>query len=339
MTLCALKILIKNVVNTGKNIMLKLLWKNHISPFLFFLLLLSFLISTPIKAEAGTANEELKIGVMPSTDYLPLALAEREKVFDQLGIRVKLMVFYSANERDAAFQSKRIDGSIIDYTGAMLQKSGGVDLKITSRCDGLFYLVTSPKLRAEKISDLKGKRIAVSQNTVIDYFVDQSLNFGGISGKDIEKVEVNRIPIRYELLLNNQIEGAGLPNPLAKIAENNGAKILLSNKDLNLSITGLAFHTESIEKKEEQIRKLYEAYAWGVDYIKNHSIKDMEDILIKRLAFTSETLDKKNLPEYQNAQAPDKKSLLAVKNWLVEKNLLKENFDLEDMLDQRFIKQ
>ncbi len=75
------------------------------------------------KQDAKENNQQLTIGVMSSMDYLPLAVAEREGYFKQEGIDVKIEKFYSANERDAAFQSGNIDGTVIDYTGAILQKA------------------------------------------------------------------------------------------------------------------------------------------------------------------------------------------------------------------------
>ena len=80
----------------------------------------------------------LNMGVMSSMDYLPLAVAQSNGYFEKEGLTVNLQKFFSANDRDAAIQSGNLDGSILDYTGAAIQKAGGVELFFTSQCDGTF---------------------------------------------------------------------------------------------------------------------------------------------------------------------------------------------------------
>ena len=79
----------------------------------------------------------ITIGVMPSMDYLPLAIAQREGYFEKHGVKVTIEKFLSANQRDVAFQSGSVDGGVTDYTSAALLKAGGFDMKLTSKCQAL----------------------------------------------------------------------------------------------------------------------------------------------------------------------------------------------------------
>lgn len=281
----------------------------------------------------------LTVGVMPSMDYLPLAIAEREGYFSEFGVDVTIQLFFSANERDAAFQSNSIDGTVIDYTGAIIQHASGTDLRLTSRCDAPFYLVASPKSGVLTVGDLQNHSVAISQNTVIDYLVDQALTQAGVPEDHITRVEINRIPIRYEMLMANKIDATGLPNPFARLAEKSGAAILTSNQSMNLSITGIMFTGSAIKEKGEQIRQMYLAYDKGVEYIKNHPVLDYQDILIDRFGYTLDILAGMTPPVYHASTLPEGTSIDEVTAWLKARGLIKPDYDpvAAALLDGQFL--
>lgn len=281
-----------------------------------------------------TQEPVLNLGVMSSMDYLPLAVAQREGYFQEEGLNIKIQKFYSANERDAAFQSGNVDGVVIDYTGAILQKAGGTDLKLTSKCDAPFYVVANSSI--DSLPQLKGKKVAVSQNTVIDYCVDMALKSARLTASDIDKVEINKIPLRFEMLQNNKIDATGLPNPFALMAEKDGSNILSSNTQLGLSITGIIFSGKAIESKSEMISKMYSAYNKGVEYIKAHPIGDIQDILIKDLGFNESIIPNVILPDYTEATLPTDKDIQSVIDWLTDRKLIGASFDKSSVLDDRF---
>jgi len=279
-------------------------------------------------------EDSLNLGVMSSMDYLPLAVAKREGYFSEEELNIKIQKFYSANERDAAFQSGNVDGVVIDYTGAVLQKAGGVDLKLTSKCDALFYVVANNPI--DSLRQLKGKKVAVSQNTVIDYCIDMALKSVGLTASDIEKVEINKIPLRFEMLQNNKIDATGLPNPFALMAEKEGSKIISSNAELGFSITGIIFSTNAIESKKDMISKMYSAYNKGVEYIRTHPINDINDILISDLGFNENIIANTTLPDYTEAKMPVDTDIQSVIDWLTERKLIDASFDKSSLLDGQF---
>lgn len=306
-------------------------------PLIAVLTVSLFCISCSNTSKNSNATQSLHVGVMSSMDYLPLAVAQREGYFEKVGLDITLHKFYSANDRDAAFQSENIDGCIIDYTGAILQKAGGIDLKLTSKCDAPFYIVAGNKSNINTLADLKGKQIAVSKNTVIDFITDMALKSAGLNESDVKKVEINKIPVRFEMLRNNKIDATGLPNPFALMAQSAGDKVLTSNDSLGFSITGIAFHQKAMNEKSELITKMYEAYNMGVDYLKSHSPEDIKSILIKELGFTEDIISKTQLPDYTHAELPADNDIRATTDWLTTKGLIKPDFDQSSLLDARYI--
>lgn len=305
------------------------------SKVIVFLLIIYLCVS----CSQGKKTETITFGVMSSMDYLPLAVAEREGYFAKHGINVSIQKFISANERDIALQSNVVDGVVTDYTSAALIKAAGFDLKITSKCQAPFYIVAGKETGIEGLSGLKGKKIAVSQNTVIDFCVDAALNSVGLSEKDVEKVEINKIPLRLEMLRNNKIDATGLPDPFGLIAKNEGDKLLVTMDSLGYTVTGMVFTQKAIDDKSEAIKLLYKAYNDGVAYLKSHQIDDIKDILIKDMRFPEEIAGQAYIPVYTNAQAPQSsdKDIQEVIKWLMRRNLIPESFDIEDMINGNFV--
>ena len=279
----------------------------------------------------------ITIGVMPSMDYLPLAIAQREGYFEKHGVKVTIEKFLSANQRDVAFQSGSVDGGVTDYTSAALLKAGGFDMKLTSKCQAPFYIVASAQSGINNLSELKGKKVAVSQNTVIDFCVDMALASVGLTSSDVEKTEINKIPERFEMLRNNKIDATGLPNPFALIAASEGSKLLVSMDSLKYTVTGLVFSQSVIETKSDAIKKMYAAYNDGVAYLNAHTVADIKDILVKELKFPEPVAEKVTLPKYNNAQPvlANDKDIQAVITWLSGKKLLNDSLKVEDLINDQ----
>lgn len=289
------------------------------------------------KKQESKGIPAITIGVMPSMDYLPLAIAQREGYFEKHGVKVTIEKFLSANQRDIAFQSGSVDGGVTDYTSAALLKAGGFDMKLTSKCQAPFYIVASTQSGINNLSELKGKKIAVSQNTVIDFCVDMALASVGLSPNDVEKTEINKIPERFEMLRNNKIDATALPNPFALIAASEGSKLLVSMDSLKYTVTGLVFSQSVIDSKSDAIKKVYAAYNDGVAYLNAHTVADIKDILVKELKFPEPVAEKVTLPKYNNAQPvlANDKDIQAVITWLSGKKLLNDSFKVEDLINDQ----
>ncbi len=303
---------------------------------LFLLVIISILSSckqSAPKEEIGI----LTVGAMSSLDFVPIAVAKKMHFFEQNGVNVTIEKFYSANERDAAFQSGSIDGTVIDYTGAILQAAGGVQLQLTSACNAPFAIVAAPGSDIKTMNDLKGKKIAVSRNTVIDFCIDMALKSTNLTETDIEKVEINKIPLRLEMLMKGEIQATALPDPFLTIALSKGCPVLENMQNLGYQVTGIMFGKKAIEEKSKEIQAFYTAYNQGVDYIKTHSVDDIKELLINEVGFPEELLSQVKLPEYTHAQLPTDKDIQTTVDWLKQKNLIPADYSPK-ILDSQFIK-
>jgi NitT/TauT family transport system substrate-binding protein len=306
------------------------------SKYILSLLLLASLLlactNKGNKASDSDNNTQLNIGVMSSMDYFPIAVAKEKGFFEQEGVSVTINKFYSANERDAAFQSRNLDGTILDYTGAAIQRAGGIDLKLTSQCNGSFVLVAAKESEINSVYDLKGKRLAVSRNTVIDFCTDWVLQEANIALSDVNKVEINKIPLRLEMLRNGRIDATMLPDPFVTIALEGGNRKVIDIKDMDLRVTGIVFHDDVIAEKEAAIKSFYRAYNLAIELINTQPSSSFEDLLIAEIGVPAELVSKIELPTFTKAQLPQEKDLQKVEQWLKEKELVTADFDISTLI-------
>ncbi|MDR2504343.1 MAG: hypothetical protein LBD82_08220, partial [Deltaproteobacteria bacterium] len=185
---------------------------------------------------------------------------------------------------------------------------------------------------------LKGARIAVASNTVIDYFVDMALQTAGFEASAAQKVEINRIPLRFEMLMSGGVEATGLPDPLALLAESGGGRTLTSNLELGLSITGMVFTEQAMRAKAGLIKKMYLAYNRGVEYLAAHSPEDVRDILTQQMGFSPEQVHASTrLPLYRKAAPPPEEDLRAVLDWLAARGLIRSGLEPDALVNKAFL--
>ncbi len=303
----------------------------------FLLLIVVFLAACNTAKKSETDVEKLVIGVMSSMDYLPLAVAQNSGYFAENGVEITIQKFYSPNERDAALQSNNLDGTILDYTGGAIQNSGRIPLRFASQCDGTFELIVGKQSGISTLSDLKGKKIAVSRNTVIDFCTDLALEKAGLSVQDVEKPEINKIPLRLEMLRNAKIDASMLPDPFATIAKSEENRSIISMADLNVRVTGIAFLQKTIDEKPEALKKFYKAYNKAIEDLKTKPIEDFQSVLTEEVGFPPNLVSEIKLPDYSPAQLPQEADLLLVEKWLKERNLVKPDFDISSIIVTDFI--
>ncbi|MDL2271746.1 MetQ/NlpA family ABC transporter substrate-binding protein [Desulfovibrio sp. OttesenSCG-928-I05] len=287
---------------------------------------------------AGNLALSLRLGVMPSMDYLPLAVALREGYCAEEKLTLELVKFYSANDRDAALQSGSIDGAVIDLTGALLQKAGGFDVKLTSRCNAPFYVVAGQKSGITAPEQMKGTKLAVSRNTVIDYLLDRALAAANLTPDDVEKVEINKIPLRFEMLQSGDIDITGLPDPLALMASRAGNAVLATNRTLGFDVTGIVFRQEALNASGEAVRAMYRAYNRGAAYLRDNPVATVHDILTTEMGYPEALLSFATIPGYDEATAPRDEDMRAVSAWLEERGLIPAGFDPLSAVDGAFVR-
>ena len=292
---------------------------------------------------ATAAAESLKIGLLQIEDSVPFYVAEKEGFFNQENVRVELVPFLSALERDSALAAGAIDGAISDPIGALLLDKGRGLLKITSlglgktSAEGVFAILAAPSSEIHTLDDLKGVEIAVSNSTIIEYVTDRLLEQQGFSQEEITKVEVKKMPIRMQMLLSGSVQAATLPEPLSSIAAGKGARVLIRDADLDqsLSQTVVVITTEALNLKKEAVQSLFKAYGRAVEAI-NDDPESYRSLVVEKGRIPPFLADNYPIAVYPAPEPFSKDLFEPAASWLVDKGLI-ETITYEDIVATDFL--
>lgn len=282
----------------------------------------------------------LKIGQLPIIDGLPFWVAEKENHYVEQGVNVELITFKSALERDAALAAGQIDGALTDHVGAITAYNGGTKLRITSlalgatQSEGPVAILAAPNSGIESVEDLKGVEVAISTNSFMHYVSEKLLLDNGLTAEEIKFNNIVQIPLRFEALMAGQVKAAILPDPLLSLAVAKGAKVILDDTKAkqNYSQSFIVFTDKAIQEKGEGIKRFFHAYNLGVFDIKQDGAR-YKDLLVEQARVPAEIKDSFQVSPFSPAQAPQKADVEAVVEWLYAKQLIKEKYTYEELVN------
>lgn len=294
----------------------------------------------PGGAAAGgeQAGQTLAVGLLPDVDSIPFIIAQEKGFFKEEGVNVTLKSFKSAVDRDSALQSGNLDGAISDVLAEVFAKDGGFDTVITWATTGNYKLVAGKGEAVTALQDLKGKDVAISKNTIIEYVTDTIVTKGGLAAGDMNKVIVPQIPARLEMLQNGKIAAAILPDPLATLAVKSGAKLVSSSEQLGINPGVILFTNKATEAKAKEIAAMFRAYNKAIDYLAKEPRDSYIDLVIEKAGFPAAVKDSLELPQYKKAAAPAPADVEAVIDWLQQKQLIKKGYSYEELVNDRFVR-
>lgn len=290
------------------------------------------------KQEIQSEKTTLRVGVMGSIDAVPLVIAQQNGYFEEEGIDLDLQIFKAAKDRDAALQAGQLDGVLCDEVAISIYQNSDIDMKITGTTNGSWTLVAGKDSGITNLNDLKGKKVGISENTMIEYLADDIALSNGLEVSDIEKVAIAAMPARLEALKNNQIDAAILPAPFNDTAVADGGIEVtkIYNKDIMISVT--AFLQEAIDKDAHAIKGFYNAYNKAIEFINSNDISEYEDIIISIVGYSEDMRGNIVLPEFKTNYLPAEENVQNVLDWSKNKGLLTKGINAKDVMSEVGIK-
>lgn len=304
-------------------------------------LVMAYLVIGCTQAKPEEPNEPtvLKIGALQVEDRLPLVVAEQNGYFAEQNLKVELIPFQSAVEKDSALQSGQLDGVITDIIVAALLKDSGLDAKITtltsgaSPQEGRFAILGAPGKDFTTLNDLVGKSIGISNNTIIEYVTDGLLKEAALNPGDVNKVSIPKLPVRLEMLLSGQVDAAMLPDPLAAFAEYQGAKLLAADTSVNLSQVVLVMSGKTLQDKQAGVKGFFTAYAKAVRDI-NSEPEKYRALLIAEANLPEPIQNTYQMPHFPTPQLPAEQDVNQVLEWLAGKGILNNSVVYQDLIQE-----
>lgn len=280
---------------------------------------------------SSNAPEEtlsLKIGVMPAVDTAPIYLAEEKGYFDELGLDLTIELFNNAGDRQTALQTHAIDGAMTDLIAVATNINGGFDLKATTLTDGVFPVLV--RAGYEETPEIK---VAMMEVSVSNFLIDEWL------GDDytIEKVFINDIPARLEMIKSGQVDMGLFPEPMASNGATNGdlEKRIYTPED-GICPNVMAFTDKALTEKEEAIARFHEGYNKAAqDLMENPD--EARTLLIEKLNLNPAIQDDIILPTYSLAHLPEEAYIQKIMDWSSETLNQELNLVPSNLIEGKFV--
>ncbi len=299
---------------------------------------LLLILATTTAAFPGSARAADKIvfGVLPVMQALPLFVAQEKGLFADEGVEVELIPFRSGLEKDAAMAARQTQGYFGDMLTSIILGANQMPVSMvatifnTTGDQRMFAVLAAPGTGKPSLTDLARKGIAGSSNTVIEYVTAKLLE-KETPGADLNMIETKNILARMPMLLQGQVAGAVLPEPLVTLVEGKGATVVADDRGLGITPTTLLFTRDLIEKNTDAVRAFLRAVSRASALI-NQDQEMARPIMIKYARIPEPLQQSIAIPLFTPPAVPDKDLVMDVYNWLNEKGVLKSELTFDEMV-------
>lgn len=296
--------------------------------------------SQPAEPEAA---QTLRVALLPTTDVVPFYVAQEIGAFADNGLDAEAVPVSSAAERDTVIQTGAADCEMTDVQGVVLTNAREAQpLRIIATArqatadQPLFFLLSAPESGIASPDDLAGANIGTSENTVIDYWYDRVLAAAGVDVDSTTRTNVPQLPVRLELLINKQLDAAILPDPLASLAQLQGATLVVDDTILpEAAVSVLVCRADTIAERPDAVAAFLAGWDQAVEAI-NADPAAYADILIETARVPEPLQGQYALPPFPVKAIPTEAQVQDVVDWAVGKGLIETPPALDQLIDPSF---
>ncbi|MFV0247025.1 MAG: ABC transporter substrate-binding protein [Mycoplasmatales bacterium] len=282
---------------------------------LFMILVISVIVLS------GCTNKEdksLTIGLMPGSSQMPIEYAIATDMYKNKGYDVKVEYFKSAQDRQAAFTSGKVDLISGELTSLFNLLNQNIDVKAIGGAASTFKLVAN----ADKF-----KTIGISENTSIEYYADYYMD---LYNKQINKKAIPSMSDRLSSLLSDSIDSAIMPEPYATTAVEGGSKVIWSTNQEGVPQIGLYIFDSSID--DSILKDFYTITNEAIDKMNEVGPSEYKDIIIKSGIVEESSFDAITKEEIPNFITPDKDTWKLLNDWSKEKGIVTKDYNYSDYM-------
>ena len=245
------------------------------------------------RAKLKTADSlALKVGVMPTLDCMPLFVAKERRLFDTLGVDVRLRMRKAQMDIDTALIGGSVEGAVSDSVRVARMRSRGTALTEVGTANTSWQLVGNRSARLKEVKQLGDKMVAMTRYSATDFLTDYVLK-GVKTTATVYRVQINDVPLRLQMLLNNEMDALWLPEPQATTAREHGHTVLWDTEKHNLWLGRVVFRDKAFgdARVKKQIDVFKQAYNMACDSLNQRGVSAYADLLMKYCQTDQKTLD------------------------------------------------
>jgi sulfonate transport system substrate-binding protein len=268
-----------------------------------------------------------------------------EKEFAKDGISIRWVQSAGSNKALEFLNAGSIDFGSTAGSAALVAKINGNPIKsiyVYSRPEWT-ALVTRKDSTISKISDLKGKRVAVTRGTDPHIFLVRALLGAGLSEKDIQPVLLQHADGKTALIRGDVDAWAGLDPMMAAVEVEDGAKLFYRNAAANT--WGILNVREEFAKEHpDPVKRVLAVYEEARKYSLSHYGEVKADfIAVTKLpeAVVDKQLKERTELTHSKIGAPQRDSILAAGIALQQAGVIKPDVDvkkaLDDLIDDQYL--
>jgi sulfonate transport system substrate-binding protein len=268
-----------------------------------------------------------------------------EKEFARDGIAIRWVQTLGSNKALEFLSAGSIDFGSTAGSAALVSKINGNPIKsiyVYSRPEWT-ALVTRKDSAITKVSELKGKRVAVTRGTDPHIFLVRALLGNGLTEKDITPVLLQHPDGKTALIRGDVDAWAGLDPMMAQAEVEDGARLFFRKAEAN-TWGILNVREEFLKDHPDLVRRVLAVY----EAARKHSLANYADVKRVFIAATKlpEAVVDKQLKErteltHSRIGAPQKESILAAGLALQQAGVIKADVDVrktvDNLIDDRWI--
>jgi len=297
-------------------------------------------------------DDPITIGYSAWPGWFVWAVADKEGIFDDVGVDVELKYFADYLTSLEAMSTGKLDANSQTLNDTLVSVSAGSDQRIVITNDnsaGNDAIIVDKSIKS--IEDLKGKKIAAELG-VVDHF----LLLQGLATKDMTEDDIQFSGVltadAAAAFANGKFDGVGVFAPFTVEAlKRPGSHVLFDSSDFPGTIPDhLVVTPDLVEDRPEDVQKLVDAWYATLDFIKAHpdearktmaEVAEVSEAEYKSFEagthlFTAEealaAFDGDELPEGLEPMAEE------ISKFLVDTKLAEEEPDLDKVFDSSFTK-
>jgi len=259
----------------------------------------------------------LKVAVMPTMDCLPIYLAKERRLFDTLGVDIRLKHYMAQMDCDTAFERGRVEMMMTDLVRAERLRTRGMKIDYLSATPLSWQLFTGHNARVKEVKQLEEKMIGMTRFSATDLMADLAADSGKVKPERLFKIQVNDLRTRVQMLRNQQIDAAFLPEPQATEARQAYARALTDSRrqDLRFGVIAVNQQTTTGKERAKQIDAFKKAYNQAVDSITKNGIARYRPLIVKYMHVDQCVADSIKSYHFEHIAPPREQDIQKAKKW------------------------
>lgn len=285
----------------------------------------------------------IRLAVIPVIDTLPMYVAEAEGLYTNYGLKVEFIPVASAPERDQVLAAGQADGTLNEALSVMFFNKEKVQMQVVryghmaAPGAGHFFILASKQSGISDIAGLKDVEIGISQGTIIEYVTDRLLERNGLMISQIKTVSVPKIPDRMALLGSGELNAAVMPDPLAALAVQQGAAIVLDDTQYPLyGASTISFRKEFIDANPRAVEAFLSAIEEAVNMI-NDQPEKYTNLLAEKQLVPQPLLESYVIPPFPQMGVPSEAEWRDILRWARAKGLLDKDLPYAESVTDQYL--